>query len=294
MFSQVWNNESQSFVSSNKYRGREIRTSEFPNVLRSFFSDGDTLLIDHIPVIVQKLHNLAAIMLQLDGFRFYGCSLLLIYDGDKATQDHYRGLVSGVSGGNTGRGMEVLEEEEEREGKDEDEWAEHRHRPVRRIGQGQEKDDRRSRSVDVRSRTRHGSRDRDHDRDRNPTQPHHHRKLRGEVNIRVVDFAHTTTGRDFIPFPSDHVDPPGLGKGYDTTFDQATGLAMARFPPKFRGKPDLGFVFGLKSVCEALIGIYEEAMATDEGSRETTLTVEENGDVFEGVFGSGGIGELST
>ncbi|WWD16277.1 hypothetical protein CI109_100703 [Kwoniella shandongensis] len=296
---QVWNNESQSFVSRNKYRGREIKTSEFPHVLRSFLSDGDTLLIDHIPVIVQKLHNLAAIILQLDGFRFYGCSLLLIYDGNKSTQDHYRKLVSGsISGG--GRTMEVLAEEGQ-EG--EDEWAEHRHRPARRVDPTHEKDDRRSRSVDLHTRTgaragAGGRRTTSRDRTTPPSTshsnpPHHsHRKLRGEVNIRVVDFAHTTTGRDFIPFPSDHVDPPNLGKGYDTTFDQATGLAMARFPPKYRGKPDLGFVFGLKSVCEALSGIYEEAM--EKHGLQMGLKVEENGDVFEGVFGSGGIGELST
>ncbi|KAK8869460.1 hypothetical protein IAR55_000024 [Kwoniella newhampshirensis] len=286
---QVWNNETQSFVSRNKYRGREIKTVEFPNVLRSFLSDGGTLLIEHIPVILQKLHNLAAIMLQLDGFRFYGCSLLLIYDGDKETQDHYRKHLTARSAGHS-HGMEVLEEEEEeQEGQKEDEWAQHRHRPVRRAGQ--EKDERRSRSVDV-QRRRHTSCDRMTEQE-TPTHAraihlHNHRRLRGEVNIRVVDFAHTTTGREFVPFPDDHVDPPNLGKGYDTTFDQATGLAMARFPPKYRGKPDLGFVFGLKSVCEALSGIWEEATG-DQGR----LEIMENGDVFEGVFG-GGIGELST
>ncbi|WVR05509.1 hypothetical protein IAU60_002527 [Kwoniella sp. DSM 27419] len=269
----VWNNDTQSFESRNKYRGREVKTSDFPDILRSYLSDGNTLLVDHIPVIVQKLHNLAAIMLQLDGFRFYGCSLLLIYDGDKETQDHYRQHVRGES-----------------RPQEDDEWAEHRHRPIRReaIEHGEE---RRSRSVDH-SRPRStqrpssvGTRANSHARG---CAQGHHRKIRGNVNIRVVDFAHTTTGRDFVKFPPGHVDPPDsvLGKGYDTKVDPSTGLTMARFPPKHMDKPDMGFVFGLKSVCEALTGIYE-----GQGLR---MVVGENGEVFDRAFADANDADLST
>ncbi|WVF71825.1 hypothetical protein IAT40_006634 [Kwoniella sp. CBS 6097] len=340
---QVWNNETQSFVSRNKYRGREIKTSDFPFVLESFLSDGDTLLVDHIPIIVQKLHNLAAIMLQLDGFRFYGCSLLLIYDGDKETQDHYRQHVRGEVCSST---MQSLDENQEVNpitenvasipsrlpvgqqvmGEDqsdkEDEWAEHRHRPMKRSERDPDNEpqpvERRSRSVDVhassRSRIRPsssiGGTARSHSRTRHVhnnnnnhsgacPQEAHHRKIRGEVNIRVVDFAHTTTGRDFVTFPPDHVDPPDLGKGYDTRFDPATGLAMARFPPKYRDRPDMGFIFGLKNVCEALKDIYEDHTCSQspaspplESRRESIagegrkLVIKDNADVFEFAFGS--------
>ncbi|OCF32084.1 hypothetical protein I316_06240 [Kwoniella heveanensis BCC8398] len=363
---QVWNNETQSFVSRNKYRGREIKTSDFPLVLQSFLSDGETLLVDHIPIIVQKLHNLAAIMLQLDGFRFYGCSLLLIYDGDKETQDHYRQHVRGEA---CSSAMQPLDENQEVDlnlnsttdipssrlsssgaagGRDdaddkEDEWAEHRHRPMKRSERDTENEpqpaERRSRSVDVhassRSRIRPsssiGGSVRSHSRTRhshdNPgvgvggagcPQQAHHRKIRGEVNIRVVDFAHTTTGRDFVTFPSDHVDPPDLGKGYDTKFDPATGLAMARFPPKFRDRPDMGFIFGLKNVCEALKDIYEDYYqhqacttssavdqqeqrhdyrdgssreAGEEDKQRCKLEIKENADVFEFAFGNRSAGQ---
>ncbi|WRT67515.1 uncharacterized protein IL334_004487 [Kwoniella shivajii] len=263
---QVWNNDAQSFVSRNKYRGREMKTSDFPGVLRSFLSDGDNLLIDHIPVIVQKLHNLAAIMLQLDGFRFYGCSLLLIYDGDKETQDHYRQQLRGEDG------METIGEAAE------DEWAEHRHRPIKRADQNVETphNDRRSRSADI--HTSQSRKPQGHSRVRG-SQHSHHRKIRGEVNIRVVDFAHTTTGQDFVPFPRDHFDPPDLGKGYDTQFDEATGLTMARFPPKHRYQPDMGFIFGLKNVCETLTSIYDSSMG------HNGMAIKENRDVFEQAFG---------
>ncbi|WVQ85633.1 hypothetical protein IAT38_007799 [Cryptococcus sp. DSM 104549] len=311
---QVWNNDTQSFVSQNKYRGREVRTSEFTAVLRAFLSDGDRLLIDHIPVLVRKLHDLAAIIFQLDGFRFYGCSLLFIYDGDKETQEAYSKAVS------PGGRLEVLGEEDEGEeeggvgrkgmpvpqvqGQEEqDEWAEHRHRTARRAeqtkeGEGQE---RRSRSVDVHSRVKASSMSASPHSPRRtpsstrsprtrPTDPqaphphpqHHHRKLRGEVNVRVVDFAHTTTGRDFIPFPPGYVDAGNLGKGYDAPIDEATGMAMARFPPKHRGKPDMGFVFGIRSICESLTEIWEDAVGDGR-----VLEVKSNGDVFDVAFAGG-------
>ncbi|WVW82679.1 hypothetical protein I302_104690 [Kwoniella bestiolae CBS 10118] len=279
---QVWNNDTQSFVSRNKYRGRELKTSDFPNVLQSFLSDGETLLIDHIPIIVQKLHNLAAIMLKLDGFRFYGCSLLLIYDGDKEIQDHYRSVI---------RNDNHLEKVEE------DEWAEHRHRPVKRVdhtqeGEGQTQE-RRSRSVEHHSHSHsHSRRRKSHSHSHSHSQSRPNPKIRGEVNIRVVDFAHTTTGKDFLPFPSEHVDPEDkvLGKGYDTQFDPSSGLPYARFPPKYPNRPDLGFVFGLKNVVQALKGIYISC-----ASSGVELEVRENRDVFERAFpGRGEEGELST
>ncbi|EIW66408.1 hypothetical protein TREMEDRAFT_35090, partial [Tremella mesenterica DSM 1558] len=80
---QVWHPSTQSFSSKDKYRGRELKTADFARVLRYFLHDGIKLLIDHIPLLVRKLHRLASIVLGLDGFRFYGCSLLLIYDGDE-------------------------------------------------------------------------------------------------------------------------------------------------------------------------------------------------------------------
>ncbi|KLT40063.1 SAICAR synthase-like protein, partial [Cutaneotrichosporon oleaginosum] len=79
---QVWSNATQSFVSKNKYRGRQLKTEEFPRVLSLYLNDGNNLLVQHIPPLMQKLYSLASILVTLNGFRFYGCSLLLIYDGD--------------------------------------------------------------------------------------------------------------------------------------------------------------------------------------------------------------------
>ena len=258
----MWNNSTQSFVSKNKYRGREVKTADFSRVLSTFLHEGHHVLVDHIPVIIQKLHNLAAILLQLNGFRFYGCSLLFIYDGEKDTQEHYTRHVHDA--------VDAIQEEEE------DEYAEHRHRPSRpshsRNGSG-----RRSRSVDL-GHHRHVK-----PSESRPLKASNVRRIRGEVNIRVVDFAHTTTGRDFIPFAPGEDDISDLGKGYDTRIDESTGLAMARFPPKHPTQPDLGFVYGLKSVCEALREIWEGEV----GTSQTEMGEMVSGEVFDRAFPDG-------
>ena len=168
-------------------------------------------------------------MLELNGFRFYGCSLLLIYDGDAGVQSHYSRHVRAAHS--------TIEEEEYESPFD-----------THRSGQNH-KDSRRSRSADMASAN---------PRDKKP------KKIRGEVNIRVVDFAHTTTGSDFVPILPGTEDTDGMGKGYETKFEESSGLAMARFPPKYASRPDMGFIFGLKSVCETLEQIWVEAVEDGE------------------------------
>jgi inositol-hexakisphosphate kinase len=234
-------------------------------------------------------------MLKLDGFRFYGCSLLLIYDGDKDVQDDYSKHSNTRINPHSRLGrLGVLEEE--------DEWVEIRHRPSRSTATENEVDvarTGRSKSVDLNStsRTRHES-SHTHQRQQGKRRGSHDgftsaKKLRGEVNIRVVDFAHTTTGLDFIPFPADHVDLPEkqLGKGYDTQIDPETGLNMARFPPKHPHSPDMGFIYGIQSVCKALKGVWVDEVGAEQV--EEWMEGMENRDVFDNAF-TGDQGEVST
>lgn len=205
----------------------------------------------HIPVLLQKLYALARIINRLKGYRFYGCSLLLIYDGDRDTQQAYRASVLENPSARSRRG-ESLE----------------RQRPsvVDPIpGQSSPKVHplRRSHSEDV--------------LDGPIAKRVTARRKRGEVNIRIVDFAHTTNGRDWIPYPED-VDPnevplpeAGDGKGYTTALDPETGLVYARFPPHFPEEPDRGFIFGLRSIANALEKIYN-----DERKRRVKLHREDS------------------
>jgi len=230
---QVWNNVTKSYTTQNKYTGRDIRTDEFPSVLSSFFNDGERLLVYHIPVLLLKLYALARLINRLKGYRFYGCSLLFIYDGDREVQDHYKAAID-VPCSRTKRGESL---------------------------------DRRDRGVAVGRPKLSLRRTASEDLLAGPLAKRNHRgrRKRGELIIRIVDFAHTTTGRDYVPlsFRPDTLDngQTPSGKGYEAEIDPETGLLYARFPPHRPEKPDLGFLFGIMNLCKTLEAIYDEERA---------------------------------
>lgn len=96
----------------------------------------------------------------------------------------------------------------------------------------------------------------------------------GAVTIRLIDFAHCTTGDDFVG--PDAAAEFGLSPG-DPTPD---GRAIARFPPTHPNQPDLGFLLGLKSLCTALRMIW-----TEEGGGELHVEGEQ---VWTEIWGSEG------
>lgn len=228
---KVWNNVTQSYVTQDKYKGREIRPEDFDSVLASFLFDGENLLAYQIPVLLQKLYALARIISRLKGYRFYGCSILLIYDGDRESQEAFRASVLEHPSSRSKRG-ESLE---------------------RRSSKLQDKIDspslRRSHSEDllVGSVAKRSS----------------GRRKRGEVNVRIVDFAHTTTGRDWLPHPDSGnrgipIETASSSKGYGADIDPETGLIYARFPPHYPDQPDRGFLTGLRSLTNILERIWNE------------------------------------
>ncbi|KAF9495757.1 SAICAR synthase-like protein [Pleurotus eryngii] len=226
---QVWNHVTQSYATQNKYAGREVRPEEFASVLSSFLFDGERLLAYQIPVLLQKIYNLAKIIRRLNGYRFYGCSLLLIYDGDRESQEAFQSYAD-VQG-------------RLRRSHSEDLLA----GPVGKRSSG--------------------------------------RRRRGEVNVRIVDFAHTTTGHDWKPYPPSMANKingtsergmPGTemtssSKGYCAEVDPETGLIYARFPPHYPDQPDCGFLFGLKNLALALEQIWnEERIRRIKAARDKT------------------------
>lgn len=208
-------------------------------MLASFLHDGEKLLAYHVPLILQKLSALARIVYRLKGFRFYGCSLLFIYDGDESVQEGYHQVVAETAAARTSKYPSLKRKSrarsEEREGS---------RRFVRRT---------QSEDVLVGSVTDRAFKE--------------SRRRRGEVNIRIVDFAHTTTGTDYVPYNSSAEDPEGWsktvmsGKGYQAQIDPDTGLLHARFPPHHPEMPDLGFLFGLKNLYSSLVTLWEEEHA---------------------------------
>jgi inositol-hexakisphosphate 5-kinase len=276
---KVWNHATQSYIAQDKYKGREVRAEDFPSVLASFLHDGERLLVYQIPAILGKLYALARIISRLKGFRFYGCSLLMIYDGDRDAQEAYRTSCLESVSARSKRG-ESLERQLANH-------ATETETPKPGL--------RRARSEDllvgpVSTRSRG-------------------RRKRGELQIRLVDFAHTTTGRDYLPYP-----PPGnemaevtSGTGYQTEVDPETGLLYARFPPHYPDQPDRGFLFGLMNLSESLEKIWNEERLrrikvardhTSVGDEQLPPLSLEGKEIFYEIFGHPGdevdLGMIST
>ena len=259
----------QSYVTQDKYHGREIRPEEFDSVLESFLFDGERLLAYQIPVLIQKLYALARIINRLKGFRFYGCSLLLIYDGDRESQEVFR--------------QSILDQ------------------PWSRKQRGESLERRRTDTSQARSSDKPVLR-RSHSEDLSVgpvSRRQNRRRKRGEINVRVVDFAHTTTGRDWVPYPDSEaanaVSTDGQpSKGYETKTDPETGLLYARFPPHYPEQPDRGFLFGLKNLAESLEELWNrerlrriKVARDDPSSQEIQLPPlpTEGKEIFDEIFG---------
>jgi len=80
---QVWNTSKQAYHFEDKYKGRDLKAGpEFQSALHRFLFDEQNpkTLLNHIPIILQKLTALEVLIKKLPGYRFYASSLLLLYD----------------------------------------------------------------------------------------------------------------------------------------------------------------------------------------------------------------------
>lgn len=228
-------------------------------------------MVHQIPVLLHKLYALARIVSRLKGYRFYGCSLLLIYDGDRDSQEAFRSwaLENPSSKSKRGSSLERRSTSQHETGKE-----------VLR----------RSRSEDLLA----GS----------VAKRSTGRRKRGEVNVRIVDFAHTTTGRDWLPYPEEqYPQDSSAPKGYQAEFDPETGFLYARFPPHYPDQPDRGFLFGLKNITASLEHIWnEERIRRAKVARDDPSKAEihlpplpnEGKEIFDEIFGDEDDGMIST
>lgn len=245
-------------------------------------------MVYHIPGILQKLYALAEILNRLIGYRFYGCSLLFIYDGDAETQDACRAFVSERPSSRKKRGESLTR----------------RHGGSKQVAQSL----RRTNSADALTAP-----EKPDGNEGNPCTNPARLRRRGEVNVRIVDFAHTITGHDYISLSAlaekDRArvtEESSKGNGYLAKVDAESGLIYARFPPHYPEQPDRGFLFGLKNLSEMLERLWdEERVRRMKASRDDPSLVARqlppvNTDgkaIFEQIFGLRGeedLGEIST
>ncbi|KAF9116490.1 Inositol hexakisphosphate kinase 1 [Mortierella sp. AM989] len=82
---QVYNITTGRFLFQNKYYGRKLNKDTLPLTLREFLFNGSEVVVCHIPPLQRKLRDLAKIIKNLNGYRFYASSLLIYYDGNSTS-----------------------------------------------------------------------------------------------------------------------------------------------------------------------------------------------------------------
>ncbi|KAL0095552.1 hypothetical protein J3Q64DRAFT_1651856 [Phycomyces blakesleeanus] len=78
---QVFKPATNSYEFQDKYKGRLLTPTTFRHTLYTFLHDGTRALTDLARILIDKLKQLACVVGQLPGYRFYGSSLLVVYDG---------------------------------------------------------------------------------------------------------------------------------------------------------------------------------------------------------------------
>lgn len=84
---QTWDVRKEKFFYQDKYFGRAVRAGpQFRACLRKFLYNGKTSysILKHIPKLLKRIRELEIILEKLNGYRMYGSSLLLMYDGAPA------------------------------------------------------------------------------------------------------------------------------------------------------------------------------------------------------------------
>ncbi|KAJ2773441.1 inositol polyphosphate kinase kcs1, partial [Coemansia nantahalensis] len=83
---QVYKADRNRYLFQDKYYGRSLNKFTFQRSLLEFLDNGERVMTFMIPALLAKLHSLYRTVEQMHGFRFFGSSLLLVYDGHAATQ----------------------------------------------------------------------------------------------------------------------------------------------------------------------------------------------------------------
>ncbi|PWN53605.1 hypothetical protein IE53DRAFT_140724 [Violaceomyces palustris] len=284
---QVFDCETHSYIFQDKYYGRKVLPSEFPEALGRFLYDGKRVLVHHVPLILEKIYRLARIVHRLKGYRFYASSLLFIYDGDCQTQaklesEFERRCAKGQGGvyapimgipAILDSAMTTPSYSLGGGGAAENNVGISFGKP---FGEPEFEEVEGGQSFSIGSSPLLGP-------SSVPYQPHGHqgsaglkprrRRRKGEMNIRIIDFAHCTTGSDYDFSHLDNGRSENQGRkeaarATQETHPEVVGgephgheqppLPIARFPPTLTDGPDSGYLYGLKNLAATFEKIWEK------------------------------------
>lgn len=98
---QTWDVVKESYFYQDKYFGRRLKAGpQFRACLKKFLYNGKCKrsVLKHIPKIMNRVTSMQRIIQKLDGYRLYGSSLLLIYDGTPVAKPEDSNAVSNGDG----------------------------------------------------------------------------------------------------------------------------------------------------------------------------------------------------
>ncbi|MCO5549570.1 hypothetical protein L7F22_003042 [Adiantum nelumboides] len=314
---QVYDSKKDNYLFQDKYYGRQIAPDQFSTALARFFEDGKCLLVHHIPIILEKLYRLAGIIFRLKGYRFYASSLLFIYDGDEQTQSRLqREFEHRRRHGQAGYSPTVWDTLEQVAKQQKVQNAANASLPngessIAAIMASPAVQQEREAIVNSANVSSSMSSSR---ASLSPllqpsssatgtipsSAPPNRRRKKGEINIRIIDFAHCTTGHDYIYPNEDAADEAELQALL------AAGRPIVRFPPQLRDGPDSGYLFGLQHLARSFEEIWDRErqrrkIEADKQAKDSGIQDEEQlkiliekadlgdliidgSDVFDGIF----------
>lgn len=79
---QVYQADSDYYLKRDKYWGRELNEDGFKSALCRFFDNGLGLRVHVIRKVLAKLEQLRRVIEKQSSYRFYSCSLLIVYEGE--------------------------------------------------------------------------------------------------------------------------------------------------------------------------------------------------------------------
>lgn len=84
---QKYNMHDKNFVRRDKYWGRQLSEEQFKKAIHDFFHNGVRLRTKVIERVLARLENLHTVIEKQSSYRFYSCSLLLVYEGNDECVD---------------------------------------------------------------------------------------------------------------------------------------------------------------------------------------------------------------
>ncbi|KAG5676042.1 hypothetical protein PVAND_005897 [Polypedilum vanderplanki] len=91
---QKYNVHNKTVIKRDKYWGRQLSEQQFKKAIQDFFHNGVRLRTKVIEKVLARLEKLHTVIEQQSSYRFYSCSLLLVYEGKDVESERLEAMNS--------------------------------------------------------------------------------------------------------------------------------------------------------------------------------------------------------